>query len=279
MRRASLGLAFAIAWAALAGATPVACLHAQGSASVSASADSDPRPSAPDTVTAVALSETEVVVAWSAVTDAEGGVDHYRVYRDGERVGSATLLTFTDTGLEPGTTYEYRVSAVDSKQREGAKSDPVTVTTLGGSDDDDDDGDDGDDDGGDDDGDGGDDDGDGGDDDGGNDADATPPTAPSDLQAEATAPRRVELSWAAASDPESGVAFYRVYRDGVRVGSPSGTSFVDAGVEPETAYEYEVSAVNGDGLEGPRSERAAVTTPAEPDTTPPAPPSRLRIIR
>jgi chitodextrinase len=177
-------------------------------------------------VTATALSSSEVLVEWTPVTDAEGGVKHYKVYRNGMLVGSPTTISFTDSGLQPATKYTYEVSAVDSKNREGEKSEPVSVTTLPGDDDDDDD----------------------------DDGDDTPPTKPQNLQADAVGPRQVDLAWDAASDPESGVASYRVYRDGAAIASPSGTSFSDTGVDPETSYTYEVSAVNGEGLEGPNGE-------------------------
>lgn len=238
----------------LAAAAPPQAGTGGPAASSSAPAVADPPPSAPAAVVATAVSPTEVLVTWSPVTDAEGGVKNYNVYRDDVRVGAPTTTAFTDTGLTPGTTYAYRVSAVDSLGREGEKSPPVTVTTPE---------------------DGGSDDGNGQ----GEEEDETPPSRPDGLMATAANPRRVELSWNAARDEESGVAGYRVYRDGVRVGDPAETSFADEEVEPETTYTYRVSAVNGAGTEGEPSPPATVTTPAEEDRTPPAPPTGLRIVR
>ncbi|NQT89338.1 lamin tail domain-containing protein, partial [bacterium] len=89
--------------------------------------------------------------------------------------------------------------------------------------------------------------------------DETPPTAPADLIATAVSPTRIDLAWTAASDPQSGVAAYRVYRDGIQIGSPAGTAFSDETVAVDTLYVYEISAVNADGYEGDPSASVSIT--------------------
>ncbi len=89
---------------------------------------------------------------------------------------------------------------------------------------------------------------------------------------------RVDLSWSAAEDPQTGVEEYRIYRDGSRIGSVTGTTFGDVGLDPDTEYTYRVSAVNGDGMEGPRSDPATARTKQAVDDVPPAAPTNLRII-
>jgi hypothetical protein len=61
----------------------------------------------------------------------EPDMDHYNIYRDGIKVGEVdeSQTTFTDSGLEPETTYSYRVSAVDDEGNEGPLSDPDSATT------------------------------------------------------------------------------------------------------------------------------------------------------
>ncbi|MDO7281734.1 Ig-like domain-containing protein [Shouchella clausii] len=52
----------------------------------------------------------------------------YNVYRDGEQIASGlTEKTYTDTGLEPNKTYEYRVSA-ENEAGESDLSEPIEVT-------------------------------------------------------------------------------------------------------------------------------------------------------
>jgi hypothetical protein len=80
--------------------------------------------------------------------------------------------------------------------------------------------------------------------------DATPPSAPSKLAA-AKDSTGITLTWSAADDPDTGVARYRVYRDGVLLGATADTTFVDSGVNRPNEHGYEVSAVNLHGTEGP----------------------------
>ncbi len=91
-------------------------------------------------------------------------------------------------------------------------------------------------------------------------ADSTPPSAPTSLAATAASASRIDLSWTAASDPESGVSSYNIYRDGVKVGTATGTSYSDTGLSASTSYSYQVSAVNGAALEGGLSNTASATT-------------------
>ncbi|MFH0919817.1 MAG: hypothetical protein V1913_05595 [Fibrobacterota bacterium] len=92
--------------------------------------------------------------------------------------------------------------------------------------------------------------------------DNTPPLAPQNLSGLADSIKlRVRLAWGPASDAESGVALYRVYRDNVLIDSVTECAYTDAaGLVPGNAYDYSVAAVNGSGLEGPKCAAVAVTT-------------------
>ncbi|MFQ6030187.1 MAG: LamG-like jellyroll fold domain-containing protein, partial [Dehalococcoidia bacterium] len=98
--------------------------------------------------------------------------------------------------------------------------------------------------------------------------DDTPPTAPDGLTGAAASDSQIDLSWNAASDPDSDIASYNVYRDGQPAGNVAGTSFTDGGLIEDTGYSYTVAAVNGGGMEGPQS--AAFNVSTLPDTTPPS---------
>ncbi|WP_165640302.1 fibronectin type III domain-containing protein [Klenkia brasiliensis] len=96
--------------------------------------------------------------------------------------------------------------------------------------------------------------------------DLTAPAAPAALTAQ-RGDGQVVLSWAAGTEPD--LASYAVLRDGVQVGTVTGTSFTDTGLTNDTAYRYAVVAVDGHGN---RSAQATVTaTPT--DLTPPAAPT------
>lgn len=98
--------------------------------------------------------------------------------------------------------------------------------------------------------------------------DATPPLAPPGVTASPPDHRRLELTWQPASDPDTGIAQYKIYRDGQPLATVKGWRYLDAGLQERTTYSYEVSAINYHGLEGPKSVPELLTTPA--DVTPPA---------
>lgn len=200
-------------------------------------------PSAPSNLAADAAGARLIRLSWSAAADPESGISIYLIYRDGgdQPIDSTAVTSYDDDSVVPQTTYAYQVAARNGVGIEGPLSDQVEATTPAATDD-------------------------------------TPPSTPENFSATATEPTRVELSWTAATDPESGVAFYRIYRDGAVLGTSPGGGFVDLTVEPTTSYQYEVAAVNGDGLEGPHTSAIEVTTPDTPDTVPPAAPTNLRVV-
>ena len=181
-------------------------------------------PGKPKELKATADGPRAVDLDWKRVHGSEG----YYVYRDGNRVGEAGQSDYRDEGLQPATTYVYRVSAFDDDGDEGDLSNEVQVTTE----------------------------------------DLPGPTVPTDLVAAAAGPYRIDLDWS-PSEAESGVAFYRVFRDDDEIATTEKTAYADPGLDPETEYEYRVSAVDGLGKESARSARASATTEMEPG--PPAP--------
>ncbi len=100
--------------------------------------------------------------------------------------------------------------------------------------------------------------------------------APTGLTATAVSPYQIDLNWFLVATAVS----YKVYRDGVAVGSPVATSFSDTGLTPSTTYSYTISAVNVYRAESGQSSSASVTTLSAPGGgmpaqwyNPPAPPA------
>ena len=71
---------------------------------------------------------TTVDLSWTAATD-DVGVTGYRVFRDGQQVGTPTGTSFHDIGRSPETTYVYSVRAVDAANNVSDPSSDVEVTT------------------------------------------------------------------------------------------------------------------------------------------------------
>jgi chitodextrinase len=105
--------------------------------------------------------------------------------------------------------------------------------------------------------------------------DNTPPNAPTGLTATALTSQQIRLNWTPSVDVGGGpVSYYKVYRGGTVIASPSTPPFDDWPLTPNTAYSYAVSAVDGVGHESAQSGSAGATTP--PDTTPPTAPTNLQ---
>jgi fibronectin type 3 domain-containing protein len=97
--------------------------------------------------------------------------------------------------------------------------------------------------------------------------DATGPTTPANLHTTSVTSTQIDLAWNAASDAESGVLYYRVYRDGVQIGVSRTTSYSDTTTSGGLTYSYRVSAVNNAVVASSQSGPLSVTTTG--DVTPP----------
>ncbi|PYC66999.1 glycoside hydrolase, partial [Streptomyces tateyamensis] len=131
--------------------------------------------------------------------------------RNGNKEGTDTTTSYTDTGLTAATAYQYTASAYDAAGNTSPSSAPVTGTTSGG---------------------------------GG--GDTTPPSTPAGLTVTGTTAGSVSLSWSAATDNVA-VTGYNVYRNGTKVGTATTTSYTDTGLTAATAYQYTVSAYDAAG--------------------------------
>ena len=71
--------------------------------------------------------------------------------------------------------------------------------------------------------------------------------------------RRVEASWGEPEVPNGVILYYELYRGGELVYNSTDRSFTDAGLAPDTTYNYTLAAATGGGVT--RSPAATVTTP------------------
>ena len=98
-----------------------------------ATSDTTP-PTAPASLTATAVSPSQVNLSWNASTD-NVGVAGYTVYRDGNPIAStsgANTTSYSDTSVAAATTYTYTVDAIDGAGNHSPPSGPVSVTTPSG---------------------------------------------------------------------------------------------------------------------------------------------------
>jgi chitodextrinase len=94
---------------------------------------------------------------------------------------------------------------------------------------------------------------------GGGGTDTQAPSAPANLAVTGTTASSAALSWSPSTD-NVGVTGYRVFRGTTLVGSPTGTSFTDTGLNPATQYGYTVKAVDAAGNMSAASNAVTATT-------------------
>ena len=208
-------------------------------ATTTAAGDTQP-PTAPGSLAATAQSSTQVSLSWTAATD-NVGVTGYRIERcTGSgctnfaqiAAPAGTGTTYNDTSLTAGTTYTYRVRAVDAAGNLGPYSNTAAATTPAPS-------------------------------------DTQPPTAPGSLTTSAFSATQLNLSWVAATD-NVGVTGYRIERctgsgcsnfaEIAAIGAA--TVYFNTGLSSNTTYTYRVRASDAAGNLGPYSNTATATTQA-----------------
>lgn len=156
---------------------------------------------APDTPAApvcTSQSKTGLLIKW----DYCGNGVKYGVYRDGALVTSTAKVTFQDSGLTPGTTYHYTITAFNDAGVEGTASSATAATTKPAS---------------------------------------YVVPAPANLATTLVLDYQVALAWQNGSSSES-MSYYTVYRDGKKIKQTTGTSYIDNDIVAATTYAYEVEA-------------------------------------
>lgn len=210
-------------------------------------------PTAPTTLTATAISATQVNLSWSGATD-NVGVTGYLVYRYKTSSGASSaaviatlgnVASYSDTTVTGNTGYSYYIVAKDAAGNISANSVTKTVTTP-------------------------------------TPPDVTAPTSPTNASAAVASATQVNLSWTASTDSgSSGLAGYNIYRNGTKINASlvTGTSYGDSTVSVNTTYTYTIEAMDGAGNTSSKASTTpvSVTTPSGTvtDTTPPSVPTSV----
>jgi hypothetical protein len=103
--------------------------------------------------------------------------------------------------------------------------------------------------------------------------DVTAPSVPTALSAAAVSTSEIDLSWSASTDPAingaatSGLAGYKVYRDGSQIGTTAGTTYEDTSLSSGTSYSYTVASYDNENNQSNQSASASATTSSPPVTS------------
>jgi chitodextrinase len=161
------------------------------------------------------------------------GITGYNIFRNNVQIGTSATTTYSDTGLSPLTSYSYKVSAYDASGHESTQTVAVSVSTL---------------------------------------ADTTKPSVPSGLVASLITMNGLHIAWNASTD-DVAVAGYNIYRNNIKIGTSTATSYDNSGLSPDTTYTYKVSAYDVAGNDSGQS--ASISPKTLADTQAPSVPGNL----
>jgi chitodextrinase len=165
-------------------------------------------PSIPSGLTGSAIAQTSFTLSWNASTD-NVGVKGYKVFKNGVYIGTTSSASFNVTGLSCGTTYSFKVSAFDGAQPANVSglsiAKNITTYTC---------------------------------------ADTQAPSIPSGLTTSSVTRTSLVLSWSHSTD-NVGVLGYKVFKNGVYIGTTNSVSFNVRGLTCGTLYNFKVSAFDG----------------------------------
>ncbi len=182
-------------------------------------------PSVPTGLTASATSCNQIHLSWNASPDTGGsGLAGYKVYRNGVQIATTNVASYNSTGLAPYTSYFFTVSAYDHAGNTSGQSAAAGATTPACS-------------------------------------DTVAPSIPTGLRASAFSCSQINLSWTASTDTGgSGLAGYRVYRNGVQIATTTLVSYSSTGLAGASSYSFSVAAYDNAGnASGPSTPVSAAT--------------------
>jgi chitodextrinase len=177
-------------------------------------------PTTPGSLATSGSNGTSISVSWAPSTD-NVGVTGYTVYREGSSVGATGGTSYTYSGLTCGTTYTLAVDAIDAAGNRSAKRSLSAATTACPV------------------------------------LDTQPPAVPSGMITAGILQTSVKLAWSATSDNVA-VAGYNLYRNGVKAGTSTPTSYTFGGLACGTTYTLALTAFDAAGNES--DARYATTT-------------------
>gem|GEM_PF-484728 len=231
--------------AAFDNATPANVSALSAALSVTTTADTQ-APTVPTGLAASTMAAGSLTLSWSASTDLPNpgatGVGGYYVYRNGVRIATVTGTSYSDSGLTAATSYSYQLAAFDlaTPVNVSALCAALSVTTS---------------------------------------ADTQAPTVPTGLTASSITAGSIKLGWSASTDlpnpGASGVGGYYVYRNGARVATVTGTSYINTALTAATAYSYQVAAFDNATPANVSALSAALSVTTLADTQAPTVPTGL----
>lgn len=195
-------------------------------------------PTTPQNIEISNISTSSVTLSWDAATDNEA-IAGYRIYLGQIVIATVSGTTFNLTNLQAGSTFQFRITAIDASGNESEFSDFITVTTLA-------------------------------------EADTEPPSIPLSLNITAITANSLQLNWQTSTD-NIAVTGYKIYQDDVQIGASTQNNYTVNNLTEATTYTFRVSAIDAANNESVPSVAAQATTLNQADTETPTVPTNLLV--
>lgn len=191
------------------------------------------------------VSSTSVDLRWKSES-LDSAIEEYRIYQDSTHLVSLVKKNYSVDNLTPEKAYSFWVVAVDAEGKETKPSNVIDVLTLAEE-----------------------------------QKDTIAPPAPTGLKFDGVTTQSIDLSWQLSADSLEVVA-YSIYSDTLLLTTIEENAFQIQDLEPNTEYNFSVTAWDEAENESEPSEVLMVTTEKEEETDndslPPSPPMDLKII-
>ncbi len=159
-------------------------------------------PNAPNNLTATAVSQTQINLAWTASSD-NTGVAGYFILRDGTLIARTANLTYQDLNLDTSKIYRYILVAYDANGNVSLQSASASNANF---------------------------------------KDTTPPSPPARLIATPVSSTEIDLTWDPSTDNVGVKGYSIIRDGVFTGKTVVGTSFQDTGLNPDQTYVYTVVA-------------------------------------
>jgi fibronectin type 3 domain-containing protein len=182
------------------------------------------------------IAANSLTINWTTTEQADTQVEYGKTTAYGSQSVLDSTMSTTHSvvlsGLEGGTTYNYRVKSRDAAGNLATSPNNALTTTLA--------------------------------------ADTTNPNVPANFRASAAVETEISLSWDQATDPAgvgqqvSGVAKYEIFKNNVVIAQVLGanvTAYIDKGLTAGSTHSYQVRSVDVAGNPSAKSPTVTATTP------------------
>jgi chitodextrinase len=184
-------------------------------------------PNPPTNLIITSSTSNQASLSWTAATQSANGtaIAGYAITKNGVvlfTIADPSVTSYNVTGLVPGSQYSFSVIAYDSSLS-SLSSSPSNVVDL-------------------------------------NTPNIAIPSTPTNLRQTAFTRSTLSFTWDASGETNGTISGYDIYRDDVKIGNTTGTSYVDNNLAADTSYRYQITSYDTTGTNSQQSSPLVIKT-------------------